>query len=302
MSKGFDQSGDPPKAATTTGDIPATPRGRRVEEVRPNGDKLTVMKQSAQEVHARWKMDERKQQERQLALAEAYKQRKKELAEQSREERHRRLARLKTAPHVNSCSSLAMSSELAIDEEYRSLLEKYGNKLKVPPLPLSHTTSVVTHATTSVLSQESSAHTISSPTSSRPPVPRFRKPQAKVDDKVILNTVGSSPTKSGRPHLPAITGPTPPSGQAGPSPPASEALRSLMPRKELLRKQQQQLLKSTDVVFYKKQMKAHLNRILAAVELTFDGTAPKRWKAATQNLANPEATLDTRNLSSVVAI
>lgn len=294
MSKGLEQSGDPLKAVTTTGDLPATPRGRRVEEVLPNDDKLTPMKQTAQEVHARWKMDERKQQERQLALAEAYKERRKELAEQSREERYRRLARLKTGSHMNSCSSLAMSSELANNEEYRNLLEKYGNKLKVPPLPSSHTTSMVSHATTSVLSKESSTLTISSPSSPRPPVPKFRKRQAK------SYTFVSSTTRSERPHLPAITGPTQPIGQAGPS--ASEPLRSLMPRKELLRKQQQQLLKSTDVVFYKKQMKAHLNRILAAVELTFDGTAPKRWKAVTQNLANPEATMDTRSLSSVVAI
>jgi hypothetical protein len=279
---------------------------------------LTTMKQSVQEVHARWKMDDRKQQEEKRALADAYKQRKQELAEQSREERQKRLARLKTAPHMSSCSSLAMSSELANDEEYRGLLEKYGNKLKVPPLPLSHSTGMATHATTSVLSKESSTYTIASPTSSRPPVPRFRKPQAKkgffgsplqpfprekeakTDDKVVSNAAVSSPTKSGRPHLPLI-GPASPSAQACPSPP-SEALRSLMPRKELLRKQQQQLLKSTDVVFYKKQMKAHLNRILAAVELTFDGTAPKRWKAASQNLANPEAMMNTRSLSSVVAI
>jgi len=62
--------------------------------------------------------------------------------------------------------------------------------------------------------------------------------------------------------------------------------RSLMPRKELLRRKQQALLKKTDVVFYRGHMRKQFQRILEAVELTYSDTDGKR-RQSKWNLAKP---------------
>lgn len=61
---------------------------------------------------------------------------------------------------------------------------------------------------------------------------------------------------------------------------------SLMPRKELLRKKQQALLKKTDVAFYRQHMRRHFDKILEAVELTFDSSTRQRQRVMV-NLAKP---------------
>lgn len=68
---------------------------------------------------------------------------------------------------------------------------------------------------------------------------------------------------------------------------------SLMPRKEMLRQRQQWILKNSDVVFYKQDMRAHFDKIQEAVEFTFlDSTRNKRpnW-----NLAKPVCIKETRH-------
>merc|ERR1711939_946358 len=65
-----------------------------------------------------------------------------------------------------------------------------------------------------------------------------------------------------------------------------EPERSLMPRKDALRKFQQALIKNTDVAFYKVHLKRQFRRILEATELTFNDTATRREQAS-WNLAKP---------------
>lgn len=77
-----------------------------------------------------------------------------------------------------------------------------------------------------------------------------------------------------------------------------ETERSLMPRKDTLRKFQQELLKRTDVSFYKVHMRKHLRRILDAVELTVGDTNGRREQAG-WNLAKPLSMAELKQLSSV---
>lgn len=71
--------------------------------------------------------------------------------------------------------------------------------------------------------------------------------------------------------------------------------RSLMPKKDRLRKKQQELMKKTDVVFYRHHMRRHFQRILEAVELTFSDTSRK--KKANMNLSKPLTAAELRNLA-----
>jgi len=68
---------------------------------------------------------------------------------------------------------------------------------------------------------------------------------------------------------------------------------SLMPRKEMLRQRQQELLKTKTVVFYKPEMRAHFEKIQEAVEFTFiDSTRNGR---PNMSLAKPVISKETRN-------
>lgn len=78
-----------------------------------------------------------------------------------------------------------------------------------------------------------------------------------------------------------------------------EPERSLMPRKDTLRKFQQQLLKKTDVSFYKNHMKRHFRRIVEATEVTFSDYNTRRQQA-NWNLAKPLSVAEIKQLSSVV--
>ncbi|CAK9048160.1 unnamed protein product [Durusdinium trenchii] len=64
------------------------------------------------------------------------------------------------------------------------------------------------------------------------------------------------------------------------------ALEPQMPRKELLRATQHQLLKSCGLVIYKQQMKDHFKRIVEAVEVDANASAGQQ-KSAMSNLARP---------------
>lgn len=79
-----------------------------------------------------------------------------------------------------------------------------------------------------------------------------------------------------------------------------EPERSVMPRKDTLRKFQQEILKKTDVSFYKNHMKKQLRRILEATELTYSDTSARREQAS-WNLAKPLTVGELKLLSSVVA-
>lgn len=61
---------------------------------------------------------------------------------------------------------------------------------------------------------------------------------------------------------------------------------SLMPRKELLRERQRELLKNTDAVHYKQHMQRHFDKILDAVEFSFSDSTRK--KTPNMRLGTPE--------------
>merc|ERR1711957_940591 len=77
-----------------------------------------------------------------------------------------------------------------------------------------------------------------------------------------------------------------------------EPERSLMPKKELLRKKQQALLRKTDVTFYRKQMNSHFKKILEAVELTYTDASAKKSQTSL-NLAKPTLERESRHFASV---
>lgn len=80
----------------------------------------------------------------------------------------------------------------------------------------------------------------------------------------------------------------------------SEPERSLMPRKNELRKVQQELLKSTDVSIYKVHLKKHLQRILDAVELQVNDKNGRRDQVG-WNLAKPLTMAEIKQFASVGA-
>lgn len=93
-----------------------------------------------------------------------------------------------------------------------------------------------------------------------------------------------SSDRSLSPRKPAV-----PRTKRKPKQPAAEvpsAQDPQMPRKELLRATQHQLLKSCGLVIYKQDMKAHFKRIVEAVEVDQAASAGQQ-KTAMANLARP---------------
>eukprot|EP00933_Yihiella_yeosuensis_P039959 TRINITY_DN34163_c0_g1_i1.p1 TRINITY_DN34163_c0_g1~~TRINITY_DN34163_c0_g1_i1.p1 ORF type:complete len:340 (-),score=73.01 TRINITY_DN34163_c0_g1_i1:197-1216(-) len=320
MSKASAETTDPPKAETATGTGPAPStrqqkldKEQQKEEIQqlPHAERLAALKHSALEVRSQWKLEEQRRQERHRQLIEDYKKHKEEKFRREKEERQRRLQELrkKNQQCSTTFSSAASFGFLDDDDEYRELMEKYGDKLRMV-VPPSHNTSF---ATTMQFSTVSSGASTDMPLPRKPGVPRtargkrpgqiWKKPKTKIEGTDGEDSATAKPPMSPQSlhstrQLPQVglgntTGSTADKAAllstAVPLPPVSDACRSLMPRKDKVRKRQQSLLKSTEVVFYKQQMKAHLARILNAVELTFDGSVPKHWKAATANLSNPLA-------------
>lgn len=64
-------------------------------------------------------------------------------------------------------------------------------------------------------------------------------------------------------------------------------VQSLMPKKELLRKRQQEILRKTEIVHYRSHMRKHFQRILDAVELTYSDSSGSKAKDVHRNLAKP---------------
>ncbi|CAE8586643.1 unnamed protein product [Polarella glacialis] len=301
-------------------------------EALTEGEQLALLKQYNHEAERRTKRLATRELERQRQLAEDYRDRSKARAEQARQERQQRLSSLRRSANASASSASCLSQELSIGEEYRDLMDRYGSRLRVPSLPPSQTSSTMT----SIIEGSHGYSIDSAPRITPrkrprvPKTPRVRQPSGQLSSRQAeppldgLEDMTAIAEASSPRQLPRVSGVGSPevgrssfltavpapgvspgkvASPAVPLPPVVHAHGSLMPRKDQLRKQQQALLKSTEVVFYKRQMKAHLQRILAAVELTFDDSSPEHWKAATSNLAKPRnfAHIDSGNMSSILA-
>jgi len=80
-----------------------------------------------------------------------------------------------------------------------------------------------------------------------------------------------------------------------------EPERPLMPRKENLRRKQQALMKETNVVFYRRNMKEQFDKILMAAEVGFNDTVARREQAS-WNLAKPMSISEIKHLCGSTAI
>lgn len=220
-------------------------------------------------------------------MAEAYKQRQAEITAKVKQDRQQRLAKLEAQKErslmLSKEQSLTLSDreEDIMDDEYRTLLEKYGDRLRMPRIP------PLAWKQRSVMSSESAR-------SQKPQIPKQRQramptaikagitartgnPGGGTDKKkasIAIVPPGASAAlpalKTGKPSAPVS--PTAAEAAAAPADAEDEIpewQRSVMPRKEALRKFQQSLIKNTEVSFYKSHMKKHLRRILEATETTF---------------------------------
>ncbi|CAE8584352.1 unnamed protein product [Polarella glacialis] len=168
-------------------------------------------------------------------------------------------------------------------------MDRYGSRLRVPSLPPSQTSSTMT----SIIEGSHGYSIDSAPRITPrkrprvPKTPRVRQPSGQLSSRQAeppldgLEDMTAIAEASSPRQLPRVSGVGSPevgrssfltavpapgvspgkvASPAVPLPPVVHAHGSLMPRKDQLRKQQQALLKSTEVVFYKRQMKACVSR------------------------------------------
>lgn len=238
--------------------------------------RMAALQSAVTEAQKQRKIDEETRLERERQLADAWKQRAEESQTIAREDRHRRLAAL------SCCSSSKCPPNLELTEagEYASLMEKYGHKIRValPALPGLDSASVMS------ASEQTSMHL-----PRKPPVPKSRHPagdnlkafrrqirairkqkqQSEEQDSTSNAEHGTGQKTQRTPMAPTAASSAQVALPTTSLPPVAEHSRSLMPKKESLRRRQKALLKKTPVVFYRLEMKEHMEKILAAVELTF---------------------------------
>lgn len=220
-------------------------------------------------------------------------------------------------------SRMLLEEEFADDEEFRDLFQRYGHKLRVPMPPPSlmsarsrgdnsRRPAVPSQPRKTNATSDGSAKMVSpgpveaAAAAAKASAPR-RASTVGHDGGANVHSSGARASASAG-HgnvaataggtggaLPAIDGKSPRGivGTDEHAPGATETDdeipepdRSLMPRKENLRKQQQALLRKSDVTFYKQQMNAHFQKILQAVEMTYSESSKKKSQAAL-NLAKP---------------
>eukprot|EP00930_Biecheleria_cincta_P070816 TRINITY_DN58419_c0_g1_i1.p1 TRINITY_DN58419_c0_g1~~TRINITY_DN58419_c0_g1_i1.p1 ORF type:complete len:261 (-),score=42.57 TRINITY_DN58419_c0_g1_i1:247-1029(-) len=238
--------------------------------------RMAALQSAVTEAQKQRKIAEETKLESERKLADAWKQRAEETQSIVREDRQRRLAALSSS----SSSKCPPNLELTEAGEYASLMEKYGHKIRValPALPGLDSSSVAN------VSEQASM-----PLPRKPRVPKSRHPstdnlkafrrrirdirqkkQQSEDQDSTSNaelTIGQKTQRT--PLAPAAPSSAQATSPTTSLPPVPEHSRSLMPKKESLRRKQKALLKKTPVVFYRPQMKEHMEKILAAVELTF---------------------------------
>lgn len=284
-----------------------------------DAERLVQLKKENLECRQRRERADEQQRKKQEAMAEAWKQHRAEVAAKDKEERRIRLAKLEGQRErslmLQQSRSLTLSdADEFMDEEYQVLLEKYGDKVRVPTLP---PTSLKQHSTCSTATT-ASAKRESSAKAALPTRPGGRAIKRRLAKPVVAaGGAAARPNLTKRQMAQEVAAekrgerPQQHTVGAGALPPLSHTLseddvdsevpepeRSLMPRKETLRKFQQALLKKTDVSFYKSHMKKHLRKILEAAEVTFSDHEARKMQG-NWNLAKPLTVSEIKQLSAV---
>jgi len=243
-----------------------------------DAERLAALKHANALSKKQWEVRESQKAARQKALIEEYKERAAKKCEREREERRRRLDDLQARSVSTAAVSLETSAE---DDEYAELMRMYGNRIRVHVPELSV-------AESSVMSKSESSNSLV------PKKPRVPKIVRKIDAlksfrEGIAEAVKRNNEEAEEGVRKSKRNKASVKGSVSQLPPLKESSRSVMPKKEMLRRKQQDMMKGSEVVFYKEQMKAHMNRILAAVELTFGGNSVQEWKNKCSGLAKPKA-------------
>lgn len=210
-------------------------------------ERLAFLKRSLARARAQNAELEILRQQQERDLAEAYVQRRHQQADERREERRRNLSHLKAFCSVATLATCGWACA------------------KVEPIPLMVEEDP---KASSLLKQQ----------------PSLRQRLRLVLTPKVPDLTRPSSDRSLSPRKPAV-----PRTKRRPKQPAAEvpsAQDPQMPRKELLRATQHQLLKSCGLVIYKQDMKAHFKRIVEAVEVDQAASAGQQ-KTAMANLARP---------------
>jgi len=334
-------------ATTLFGSQPLTSARRRAQgigEKEAEAELLAALRRKNAEARVQRERDAALQREKDLQLALEYAERKKAKNQRLQEERSAVLSANSASlsrSHYSSTSKvisprrrIQLDDELAEDEEFRELFEKYGDRLRVqmPPPSGSSRNRTQSPRKPAVPSQpkkhqmaptEATASQVAevAATAARTSAPHGPRRMSFSGQDV---TTASAHHSGGRASASAGHGNSAGrmSGAGAALPPINvsprhaqnaedqaladtssqeeipEPDRSLMPRKDLLRKKQQALLRKSDVSFYKTQMNAQFQKILDAVELTYNDTTKKRSQASL-NLAKPSLEQESRHFSSV---
>lgn len=292
-----------------------------------DAERLVQLRKENLEFRLARERDEERQQRKKEEMVEAYKSRQAENAARVKEERRMRLARLEGQRERSIMKSKELSVALSekeeeiMDEHYQELLEKYGDRIRVPritPLAWKQRSVMSSDSSRSGLKTEESQMSILALRKQK----RLRSggssrvgglfSMKRKQQSHAQSSSASAAAASGTAALPALKtgGAKPNAAVIGTEPAAGGATeaseteipepeRPLMPRKNKLRQNQLQLLKKTDVSFFKSHMKKHFRKILEATEVPFNDKETRRIQA-TWNLAKPLKTHELKQLSAVV--
>lgn len=265
-------------------------------------ERLALLKKENMECRRKREKEEERRKKHQHEMAEAWKQHLQEDANRKREERKVRLAKLQAQTDERLARQAQKKEETLVydDPEYHMLLEKYGDRVRVP-------------GTLARLALDDKRHNESMESSrSLPRKPRVPKSMTRTGEPDRISAVpkpGSLGQTAAKPSNDGTYGTLPPlsagSGKgvvdtlaSDSTEELSEPERSLMPRKDRLRKMQQAMLRRTNVSFYKTHLKRHLRRILEVTEVTFSDNNARR-EQATWNLAKPLSIAEIKQLNGV---
>lgn len=240
-----------------------------------------------------------------LEMADAYKQRKEELRDKQRQEVHRRLARLKAKQDDREAE---FPPDGFVDAEHRELLLKYGDRLSKPaarqwrPSPRSdfhdedsskptrgrqssrqHSGSN-SKASSALPALAPAAENRAAPTggpgspSNAPPrqLPRASAASGNfVSDASHAEAGASGAATAGggqqQPLQPQQQPHSPKDGVSQSTDSYDSPSRSLMPRKDMLRKKQKMLLKSSNCVHFRQHLTDQFKKIVDNVEMEVEG-------------------------------
>lgn len=238
--------------------------------------RMAALQSAVTDAQKQWKIDEETRLEMERKLADAWKQRAEESQSRAREERHRRLAALSSS----SSSKCPPNLEFTEAGEYASHMEKYGHKIRValPAIPGPDSASVSSASQQAPMPLPRKPSVPKSPRRAADSLKVFRrqiraiikKNQPSDEEESASNAEHGTSQKTPRTRkAPTAASSAQATLPTTSLPPVAEHSRSLMPKKESLRRRQKTLLKKTPVVFYRQEMKEHMDKILAEVELTF---------------------------------